>query len=285
MNRYTLQEVLVVNQYSFDQWDTSLTDQNYFQIIFVNSGKGYRNSNGIRLPYQANNIFLSSSKHKNKFEVEEHSKFTYFRFTELVLSGGVNLPERKSWLKRIEQLLHQPSIVPGDVISFEDDREIVWDLHNLVIEEFKSEKVYYQEIIANAISTILSIMVRNISSKHTTIKKEVPYTNNKIDQILSHIRQHVYDNNKTKISFLAEKFTMSQSSISTYFKRKTGDSIHQYVTKYKMKLVEQRLQHTDLTIAEIAYQLGFTDESHLTKTFKKHFTVSPKQYRNSYSET
>lgn len=108
-------------------------------------------------------------------------------------------------------------------------------------------------------------------------------SHNKIDSILSHIRQHVYDNDLTKINFLANKFNMSQSSISTYFKRKTGESIHQYVTKYKMKLVEYRLQHTEFTIAEIAYQLGYTDESHLTKTFKKHFSMSPKQYRNEIS--
>ncbi|MAQ76587.1 MAG: hypothetical protein CL613_09680 [Aquimarina sp.] len=285
MSRYTLHEVFVVQQYSFDRWEAEPHKHNYFEIIFVNSGRGYHTINGAKFPYKENNIFLLAPEDRHHFEIEYKSKFTYFKFTELLFSGGVDLPDRKNWLKRIEQLLHQPNLIPGDVISHEDDRDIIWDIHNLVIEEFKNEKAYYQEIISNAISTILSIIVRNISTKYNTSKKEISYNNNKIDQILSHIRQHVYDNNKTKISFLADKFNMSQSSISTYFKRKTGESIHQYVTKYKMKLVEQRLQHTDLTIAEIAYQLGFTDESHLTKTFKKHFDVSPKQYRNSYTES
>ncbi|SHI69773.1 helix-turn-helix domain-containing protein [Aquimarina spongiae] len=279
MNRYTLHETFVVHQYSIDEWEAEPHNHNYFEIIFVEQGNGYHTINDVRFPYRENDIFLLAPEDTHHFEIESHTKFTYFKFTELLFSSKVNLPDRKYWLQRIEQLLHHPNIIPGDVICHEEDRSIVWDIHNLVLEEFKNEKIYYQEIISNAISTILSIIVRNISEKYNSNKREITVNHSKIDQILSHIRQHVYDNDLTKINFLANKFNMSQSSISTYFKRKTGESIHQYVTKYKMKLVEYRLQHTEFTIAEIAYQLGYTDESHLTKTFKKHFAMSPKQYR------
>ncbi len=279
MNRYTLHETFVVHQYSSDEWEAEPHNHNYFEIIFVERGSGFHTINGIRFPYKENNIFLLAPEDTHHFEIEKHSKFTYFKFTELLFSSKVNLPDRKYWLQRIEQLLHRPNIIPGDVISHEEDRSIIWDIHNVVLEEFKNEKIYYQEIISNAISTILSIIMRNISEKYNSGKNEVLIGHSKIDQILGHIRQNVYDNDLTKISYLANKFNMSQSSISTYFKRKTGESIHQYVTKYKMKLVEYRLQHTEFTIAEIAYQLGYTDESHLTKTFKKHFLMSPKQYR------
>ncbi|WP_109300552.1 AraC family transcriptional regulator [Aquimarina sp. AU474] len=279
MNRYTLHETFVVHQYAIDEWEAEPHNHNYFEIIFVEEGNGHHTINGVRFPYDENNIFLLAPEDTHHFEIERHSKFTYFKFTELLFSSKVNLPDRKYWLQRIEQLLHHPNIIPGDVISHEEDRGIIWDIHNVVLEEFKNEKIYYQEIISNAISTILSIIVRNISEKYNSNQREIQINHAKIDQILSHIRQQVYDNDLTKISYLANKFNMSQSSISTYFKRKTGESIHQYVTKYKMKLVEYRLQHTEFTIAEIAYQLGYTDESHLTKTFKKHFFMSPKQYR------
>ena len=39
--------------------------------------------------------------------------------------------------------------------------------------------------------------------------------------------------------------------------------------KYKLKLVENRLLHSEMRINEIAAELGFTDESHLNKLFKK----------------
>jgi len=280
MNRYTLHETFLVHQFAIDEWEDEPHNHNYFEIIFVEEGNGFHTINGIRFPYQENDIFLLAPEDTHHFEIDKHSKFTYFKFTELLFSSKVNLPDRKYWLQRIEQLLHRPNVIPGDVISHEEDRSIIWDIHNVVLDEFKNEKNYYQEIISNAISTILSIIMRNISEKYNSNKNEILINHSKIDQILGHIRQHVYDNDLTKINYLAKKFNMSQSSISTYFKRKTGESIHQYVTKYKMKLVEYRLHHTEFTIAEIAYQLGYTDESHLTKTFKKHFFMSPKQYRN-----
>ncbi|WP_299257201.1 AraC family transcriptional regulator [uncultured Aquimarina sp.] len=279
MNRYTLHETFVVHQYSFDKWEAEPHNHNYFEIIFVENGNGYHTINGIRFRYKKDDIFLLAPEDTHHFEIEKHSVFTHFKFTELLFSSKVNLPDRKYWLQRIEQLLHHPNIIPGDVISHEEDRKIIWDIHNVVMEEFKNEKIYYQEIISNAISTILSIIVRNISAKYSSNKRNVSLNDSRIDQILGHIRQNVYDNDLTKINYMADKFNMSQSSISTYFKKATGESIHQYVTKYKMKLVEYRLQNTEFTIAEIAYQLGYTDESHLTKTFKKYFSMSPKQYR------
>jgi len=279
MNRYTLHEIFVAYQYSFDKWEAEPHNHNYFEIIFVENGSGNHTINGIKFPYKRNDIFLLAPKDTHFFEIEKHSTLTHFKFTELLFSGKVNLPDRKYWLQRIEQLLHRPNVIPGDVITHEEDRTIIWDIQKVVMKEFKNEKIYYKEIISNAISTILSIIVRNISDKFSPIDKDTSVNDSKIDQILSHIRQNVYDNHLTKIHYMADKFNMSQSSISSYFKKATGESIHQFVTKYKMKLVEYRLLHTEFTIAEIAYQLGYTDESHLTKTFKKHFSMSPKQYR------
>jgi len=279
MNRYTLHETFIVSKHILDEWEENLTQDNYFEIIFIERGFGSLTINDTKFNYKQSDIFLLAPKDSYHFHIKQRSSFTYFKFTELLFSSKINIPDRQFWLQRIEQLLHHPNIIPGDVISHDADRDIIWDIHNLVLDEFKNEKPYYKEIISNAISTVLSIIMRNISAKYNAGKKNVHIGNTKIDLILSHIRQHVYDNDLTKINYLSSKFNMSQSSISTYFKRKTGESIHQYVTKYKMKLVEYRLQNSEFTIAEIANQLGYTDESHLTKTFKKYFNMSPKQYR------
>lgn len=53
----------------------------------------------------------------------------------------------------------------------------------------------------------------------------------------------------------------------------------QYITGYKLKLVESRLRYSDLRMGEIVAELGFTDESHLNRTFKKYRGMSPSVYR------
>lgn len=279
MNRFTLNDAFVIQQYENIEWEALSEFDNYYKLIFIEDGYGFHIINGKRCSYKERDLFIIAPGDTHHFEIQQKTKFTLFNFTEVLFSSKSNLPDRKFWLQKIEPIINKPNLVSGDLIKHELDRKIIWDFHHLIVMEHTAQADYSMHIIANAISSILSILARNISELYANTEKTSIKSGAKIDDIIAYIRQHVYDNDLTKISYLSELFHMSQSSISTYFKRETGKSIHQYITQYKMKLVDHRLTHTDFTVAEIAYQLGFTDESHLTKTFKKHFNMSPRQYR------
>lgn len=92
---------------------------------------------------------------------------------------------------------------------------------------------------------------------------------------------------------LSETFTSEQlakiSGLSKYhfhriFKALTNESIFQYVSRVKMEsalgLLTYRL---DMSITEIAYELGFSDSAVFSRTFKKYFGISPKKVRNENS--
>jgi len=51
------------------------------------------------------------------------------------------------------------------------------------------------------------------------------------------------------------------------------------VINYKLKMVENRLLHSEMRIGEIAAEMSFTDESHLNKLFRKYKGVSPTEFR------
>ena len=53
----------------------------------------------------------------------------------------------------------------------------------------------------------------------------------------------------------------------------------EYIVKSKLKLVETKVLHTDLSLKEIAYQLSFTDSSHLAKTFKQVYGMTVKEFK------
>ncbi|MCH2195639.1 MAG: AraC family transcriptional regulator [Kordia sp.] len=55
-------------------------------------------------------------------------------------------------------------------------------------------------------------------------------------------------------------------------------SLHEYIIKAKLKLVEIRLLNSNFTISEIADDLGFTDASHLSKTFKRYVGSSNRDF-------
>lgn len=78
---------------------------------------------------------------------------------------------------------------------------------------------------------------------------------------------------------LSSKFNLSQNYIGEFFKKQTGESLQQFIINYKLNLVQLRVSYSDLTIGEIADELGFTDESHLSRLFKRYYGVTPLAYR------
>ncbi len=81
---------------------------------------------------------------------------------------------------------------------------------------------------------------------------------------------------------LAEKLGVSVKTAETKFKALFGTTIHQYVLQFK---TEQAISYfksfPKMQIKEVAYNLGFYDEYHFSKQFKKIMGLSPMLYRTS----
>jgi AraC-like DNA-binding protein len=99
--------------------------------------------------------------------------------------------------------------------------------------------------------------------------------------MLLHILQHIADPEKLRIDFLAAQFNLSENYVGEYFRKLTGESLQHYITNYRIKLVQQRLANSALTVSQIAEELGFTDESHLSRQFRKHKGISPAEFRKN----
>jgi len=102
-----------------------------------------------------------------------------------------------------------------------------------------------------------------------------------IDQRVFTAMRTIEKNFKLKITNeeLAEKASMAVNSFSRLFKISTGISIQQYVIKVKVENACSIMHHTDKTIDEIAFECGFFDRHHFSKTFKKVMNITPVYYK------
>jgi AraC-like DNA-binding protein len=127
---------------------------------------------------------------------------------------------------------------------------------------------------------LITLVARNISGDYVNKSAD-----NTALQIISYIHQNIYDPSKLKAEHIAAHFNISLHYIGEYFKKHTGENLQQYIIHYKLSLVEARLRYSDMRLNEIADELGFTDESHLTKTFSKYRGITPTQYRKNVHNT
>ncbi|MDR0286791.1 MAG: AraC family transcriptional regulator [Clostridiales bacterium] len=87
-------------------------------------------------------------------------------------------------------------------------------------------------------------------------------------------------NKPLKLEEFAEHVHYSVSHFSLMFTKSTSYSPLEYFTQLKVQRACQYLDHTDLSIKSIAYELGFSDPFYFSKVFKKHISLSPYQYKN-----
>ncbi|HVY68806.1 MAG TPA: AraC family transcriptional regulator, partial [Verrucomicrobiae bacterium] len=93
---------------------------------------------------------------------------------------------------------------------------------------------------------------------------------------IEYIRQHVGED--ISLRTLAAHVGISPFHFARMFKRSTGMAPHQYLMRYRVERAKQSLMRPDTSIADVAAQLGFCDQSHLAAHFKRVYGVTPKRF-------
>lgn len=103
----------------------------------------------------------------------------------------------------------------------------------------------------------------------------------KLKQVLDYIEEHLAD--EIVIEDMATLIPMSQFHFARAFKATTGESPHKYLTQRRIERAKVLLTVTKLPVAEVAYRVGFSNQSHFTAHFRKVTRVTPKDYRSQCS--
>lgn len=94
---------------------------------------------------------------------------------------------------------------------------------------------------------------------------------------------YIADNYSRDISVaeLAARAHMSESNFYAVFRRNFGMSPMAYLNRYRLSAASVLLTRTDLTIAEVASSVGYTDPLYFSRQFHRLFQASPRDYRKA----
>lgn len=79
---------------------------------------------------------------------------------------------------------------------------------------------------------------------------------------------------------LAHAMAMSRSSLYRKIHEATGQSVNLFVRDLRIRRAAQLLRNNQMSISEVAYQVGFHEPSYFSRCFREQFGQSPSDYRN-----
>lgn len=86
------------------------------------------------------------------------------------------------------------------------------------------------------------------------------------------------------IEELSAKFHINQTTLKTTFKTVFGQSIGGYMKEYRIKRAKELLCHSDASVAEIAFAVGYENQSKFTVAFRNITGTLPRDYRKAHTK-
>ena len=132
----------------------------------------------------------------------------------------------------------------------------------------------YGESVATAMAThIVRKYSRSGPSLRSTLGGLAPF---QLRRVTDYIRQHL--SQAVSLQDLASVAGLSVFHFARMFKAATGTTPKQYVVRCRLERARELLLTEDRTISEIALEVGFCDQSHLSTHFKRLYGATPKQF-------
>jgi AraC family transcriptional regulator len=148
----------------------------------------------------------------------------------------------------------------------------------LLLDELLSGGVMGQLYVESLTQVLIVHLLRHYSTLTQPITSENrSLTHIQLQQAIDYIHTHLDHN--LSLAELASIVNISPTYFAGLFKQAIGIAPHQYVIQQRVERAKSMLAKTDLAIADIALQVGFSSQSHLTQQFKRLTEMTPKQVR------
>lgn len=133
---------------------------------------------------------------------------------------------------------------------------------------------------------IKSLLELNSAMKNTYVK-QISLTGPEIrihssdgillQEIVLFLEQNI-ENPQLSVEGLSKQFGMSRSTLYTKLLQITGQTPVEYIRSFRLEKATVLMEKSNMTIAEIAYQVGFTTPNYFARSFKQKFGMLPSEY-------
>lgn len=170
-------------------------------------------------------------------------------------------------------------------LSEKEEKTLNGIIGNMQQEYHSNIDNFSKQIIVTHIENLLSYCERFYHRQFITREKASHQILERLEKLLDN-----YFNDDDLISkglptvhYVAEKLNISPGYLSSLLKVLTGQNTQQHIHIKLIEKAKEKLSTTDLTVSEIAYDLGFEHLPSFSKFFKSKTNLSPLEFRQSFN--
>ena len=172
--------------------------------------------------------------------------------------------------------LYDNPIIP---LSEKDAQTLVRDIHHIRDRIADTGHLFYRELIGGLALPLIYDLFYFHAKNHAPIfaTDRSMYVVKELMALLESGRCKKY----REVAYYAEQLNVTVKYLSNTVKRQTGKSVTYYIDRYTVPMIKEYLEHSVLSIVQIAEEMNFTTPSYFSRYVTKHLGVSPKAYRES----
>ncbi len=253
----------------------------FMEIIYMLEGTGLVECNGKSYVVEAGDMILFHPETVHAIYTATNMPLKY----EGIKFDVNKLYTENSYAPRLRVILKSAEKSEEANICFKE--EVIRDLRvKEIFEECRSElwnKNYgYDIIVHNKICYLLMHLIRiwRVCGFNTDKAVSRLSETDSIHAVTAYIDAHAGE--ALRVEDLADMCNMSYSYFAKNFKRHYGRSCKEYIEFIRVNKAVDLLLFTDFDLSYISQETGFSDSSHLIKTFRKWKGVTPKQFKKQH---
>lgn len=246
--------------------------KDYYMLVYVRKGNSRHWVDGISYTLKPHTLYFATPEQIHVKEKSQPLQGTFVYFTEEFLQLEENKLLRELPIIANPDNGHELTLTSQDVNYLEDT-------FNKMLAEFSADHDWRNSML----QAYLRVLLIYVSRRYTEQYEETTTSEYaQLKKFRSHIERHF--TSKHQVSEYADLMSVSPGHLNDLVKSQSGKTAIEHIHERIVLEAKRHLLHTDWTMKEIAFELGFEDAAYFGRFFKRLTGDTPAAYRTNIRE-